>query len=176
MGAVEDVRKALQDVVAPDLEALQVEVKEGFASVEKQFAAVKDGFASVEKLAAIRHDLLLAELRNALAIAESRHEAILKALDLDVAWSGSKRGRHRSKRRRKLRLGSGCPPAIASIQSSGHIAGTRTPPGSGGWRFAEARWVGLSALGSSVGANLGLRPRLVYGALSALLWDRLELS
>jgi hypothetical protein len=76
MGAVEDVRKALQDVIAPDLKALQVEVTEGFASVERQFA-------SVEKLAAIRHDLLLAELRNAQIIAESRHAAILKALDID---------------------------------------------------------------------------------------------
>jgi len=83
MGAVEDVRKALQDVVAPDLKALQVEVKEGFASVEKQFASAKDGFASVEKVAAIRHELLLAELRNARVIAESRHEAILRALDID---------------------------------------------------------------------------------------------
>jgi hypothetical protein len=76
MGAFEDVRKAFQDVVAPDLKALQVEVKEGFASVDKQFA-------SVEKLAAVRHDLLSAELRNAQTIAESRHEAILKALDID---------------------------------------------------------------------------------------------
>jgi len=56
---------AFQDVVAPVLKALQVEVKEGFASVEKQFASVKDGFASVEKVAAIRHELILAELRNA---------------------------------------------------------------------------------------------------------------
>ena len=69
MGAVEDIRKALQDVIAPDLKALQVEVKEGFASVER--------------VAAIRHELVLAELRTALAVAESRHEAILKALDLD---------------------------------------------------------------------------------------------
>jgi hypothetical protein len=69
MGAVEDVRKALQDVIAPDLKALQVEVKEGFASVER--------------VAAIRHELVLAELRTALVVAESRHEAILKALDLD---------------------------------------------------------------------------------------------
>jgi hypothetical protein len=53
MGAIEDVRRAFQDIVAPDLKALQVEVREGFASVEKQFASVKDGFASVEKLAAI---------------------------------------------------------------------------------------------------------------------------
>ena len=35
MGAVEDVRKALQDMIAPDHKALQVEVREGFASVEK---------------------------------------------------------------------------------------------------------------------------------------------
>ena len=63
MGAVEDVRKALQDVIAPDLKALQVEVREGFASVEKQLAAVKDGFISAEKVAAIRHELVLAELR-----------------------------------------------------------------------------------------------------------------
>jgi hypothetical protein len=83
MGVVEDVRKALQDVIAPDIKALQVEVKEGFASVEKQFAAVREGFVSVEKVAAIRHELVLAELRNAQAIAESRHEAILKALDID---------------------------------------------------------------------------------------------
>jgi hypothetical protein len=76
MGAVEDVRKALQDVVAPDLKALQVEVKEGFASVEKQFVAI-------ERVTAIRHELLLAELRTAQVIAESRHEAILKALDID---------------------------------------------------------------------------------------------
>ena len=69
MGAIEDVRRAFQDIVAPDLKALQVEVKEGFASVEK--------------VAAIRHELVLAELRTALAVAESRHEAILKALDID---------------------------------------------------------------------------------------------
>jgi hypothetical protein len=48
MGAVEDVRKALQNVVARDLKALHVEVKEGFASAAKQFA-------SIEKLAAVRH-------------------------------------------------------------------------------------------------------------------------
>jgi hypothetical protein len=69
MGAVEDIRKAFRDVIAPDLKALQVEVKEGFASVER--------------VAAIRHELVLAELRTAVAVAESRHEAILKALDID---------------------------------------------------------------------------------------------
>jgi len=61
MDAVEDIVKALQDVVAPDLKALQVEVKEGFISADKQFV-------SIEKIAAIRHELVLAELRTSLAI------------------------------------------------------------------------------------------------------------
>jgi hypothetical protein len=34
-------------------------------------------------VAAIRHELLLAELRTAQVIAESRHEAIFRALDID---------------------------------------------------------------------------------------------
>src|SRR5450631_1774260 len=76
MDAVEEVRKALQDIVAPDLKALHVEVKEGFASTEK-------GFAAVDKVAAIRHELLLAELRTARVVAESGHETILRALDID---------------------------------------------------------------------------------------------
>jgi hypothetical protein len=67
MGVVDDVRKPLQDVVAPHLKALQVEVKEGFASVER--------------VAAIRHEVGAGGI--ALAVAESRHEAILKALDID---------------------------------------------------------------------------------------------
>ena len=91
MGVVDDVRKPLQDVVAPDLKALQVEVKEGFASVDKQFVLV-------EKVAAIRHELLLAELRNAQVIAESRHEAILKALDIDKRLE---RAKNPSRRRPK---------------------------------------------------------------------------
>jgi Xaa-Pro aminopeptidase len=69
MGVAEDVWKAHRDVIAQDLRALEVEVK--------------DGFASVERVAAIRHELVLAELRTAQAIAESRHEAILRALDID---------------------------------------------------------------------------------------------
>jgi hypothetical protein len=99
MGAVEDVRKAIQDIVAPDLKALQVEVREGFASVEKQFASVKDGFISVEKIAAIRHELVMAELRTSQAIAESRHEAILKALDIDRRLDRIEARKSRSKPR-----------------------------------------------------------------------------
>ena len=96
---VEDVHKALQDVIAPDLKALQVEVREGFISVDKQFAAVKDGFLSAEKVAAIRHELILRELRASLAITEARHEAILKALDIDRRLDRIEARKSRSKPR-----------------------------------------------------------------------------
>jgi hypothetical protein len=92
MGGVEDARKALQDIVAPDLKALQVEVREGFASMDKQFVAV-------DKVAAIRHELVLAELRTSVAVADARHEAILKALDIDRRLDRIEARKSRSKPR-----------------------------------------------------------------------------
>ena len=76
MSIVEDVRKAFQDVLAPDLKALD-------ARLTALESALKEGFASEERVAAARHELILAELRTARAIADSRHEAVLKALDID---------------------------------------------------------------------------------------------
>ena len=67
--------------------------------MEKQLAAVKDGFISAEKVAAIRQELMLAELRNSLAIAESRHETILKALDIDRRLDRIEARKSRSKPR-----------------------------------------------------------------------------
>lgn len=76
MSVVEDVRKALQDVLAPDLKALDAK----FTALEN---AIKEGFSSSERVSAARHELILAELRTAKAIADSRYEAILRALDID---------------------------------------------------------------------------------------------
>ena len=76
MSIVEEVRKAFQDVLAPDLKALD-------ARLTALEGALKEGFASEERVAAARHELILAELRTAKAIADSRHEAVLKALDID---------------------------------------------------------------------------------------------
>jgi hypothetical protein len=76
MSIVEDVRKGIQDVLAPDIKAID-------ARLTALDAAVKEGFASSERVAAARHELILAELRTAKTIADSRHEAILKALDID---------------------------------------------------------------------------------------------
>jgi hypothetical protein len=76
MSIVEDVRKGIQDVLAPDIKAID-------ARLTVLDAAVKEGFASSERVAAARHELILAELRTAKTIADSRHEAILKNLDID---------------------------------------------------------------------------------------------
>jgi hypothetical protein len=76
MSIVEDVRKGIQDVLAPDIKAID-------ARLTALDAAVKEGFASSERVAVARHELIVAELRTAKTIADSRHEAILKALDID---------------------------------------------------------------------------------------------
>lgn len=76
MSVVEDVRKAIQDLVAPDLKALDT-------TVRALDAAVKEGFAATEKLATVRHELILAELKTFQAIENARYESIMKALDVD---------------------------------------------------------------------------------------------
>ena len=76
MSVVEDVRKGIQDVLAPDIKAID-------ARLTALDAAVKAGFASAERVAAARHELILAELKTAKTIADSRHNAIVKALDID---------------------------------------------------------------------------------------------
>ena len=67
MSVVEDVRKGIQDVLAPDIKAID-------ARLTVLDAAVKAGLASAERVAAARHELILAD---------SRHDAIVKALDID---------------------------------------------------------------------------------------------
>lgn len=76
MSVVEDVRKGIQDVLAPDIKAID-------ARLTVLDAAVKAGLASAERVAAARHELILAELKTAKTIAGSRHDAIVKALDID---------------------------------------------------------------------------------------------
>ena len=76
MSAIEDIRKILQDLVVPDLKALDV--------------TVKDGLAAGEKLATMRYELMLAEIKTLRAelkthqtVQDSRYEAIMRALDVD---------------------------------------------------------------------------------------------
>jgi len=65
MCAVDDVRKIVQDLVAPDLKAI----------AERQTAQ--------DLIAAARHNELLAKLETSNTIHTARYEAIMKALDID---------------------------------------------------------------------------------------------
>jgi hypothetical protein len=76
MSVVEDVRKEIQDILAPDIKAID-------ARLTALNAAIKEGFSAEERVAAARHELILSELGTAKVIADSRHEAILKALDIE---------------------------------------------------------------------------------------------
>jgi Lon protease-like protein len=83
MSEIAELRKVFQDLVAPDLKAIQAELSSLKASVDKQFANVDKQFASVEAIAQARNATLLAKLETMEAIQNARHEAIMKALDID---------------------------------------------------------------------------------------------
>ncbi len=72
MGAVEDTRKVIQDLIAPDLKAIAVRLE------------------AVEAIAEARHKELLARLETmeskieaSSTIQTARYDAIMKALDID---------------------------------------------------------------------------------------------
>jgi hypothetical protein len=69
MGSVEDLRKVVQDLVAPDLKALAVRVE----ALEK---SMRDKFASAEDLARARHETVLATIA-------SSHASIMGALEME---------------------------------------------------------------------------------------------
>jgi len=69
MGAVEDVRKLLQDLVTPDLRALAVRVEAlekkidtGFAEVKETISEMKQSIATSDDRAERRHTALLVTL------------------------------------------------------------------------------------------------------------------
>jgi ERCC4-type nuclease len=76
MSEIAELRKVFQDLVAPDLKAIQADLSSLRSSVDKQFA-------SVEAIAQARNATLLAKLETLEAIQNARHEAIMKALDID---------------------------------------------------------------------------------------------
>jgi hypothetical protein len=69
MGNVEDLRKVVQDLVAPDLKALAVRVE----ALEK---SMRDKFASAEDLARARHETVLASIA-------ASHASIMGALEME---------------------------------------------------------------------------------------------
>jgi hypothetical protein len=81
MGNVEDVRKVIQDFVAPDLKALEARL----TALEKE---VKTGFEQVEKLAALRHETVMTTIA-------ANQATIMNTLDMErrLARLESERGK-----------------------------------------------------------------------------------
>ena len=77
MSVIEDTRKVVQDLVAPDLKAIQISIANLEKSVDHRFAALERSidqrFSAAEDIAKTRHDLLLANF-----------DAVIKALDTDA--------------------------------------------------------------------------------------------
>jgi len=77
MGVVEDVRQVLQDVVAPDLKALQTEVEEIEKRIGRIEGRMQTGFQDLE--AKMQRSFQDAEQR-----ATERHTALMNSFDLQT--------------------------------------------------------------------------------------------
>jgi len=87
MGNVEDIRKVVQDFVAPDLKALEArlialekDVKVGFEQADRSSV---ERFANAEKLNQERFASLSEKLSSAEKIATIRHEVVMSALEME---------------------------------------------------------------------------------------------
>jgi hypothetical protein len=105
MGTVEDVRKLLQDLVTPDLKALDARVTALEKKMDLRFEAVELKLDALDKKFELKldaldkkldlktdlldrkidfkFDLLMAEIRGLALVVASNHASILHALDLD---------------------------------------------------------------------------------------------
>ncbi len=101
MSLIDDTRKVLQDVVAPDLKAINVrldavervmnlrfeQVDERFEQIGKRFEQmdrrIDERFAQSEKLTLAKFDQVLARIELLTNVVSANHQAEMKAMDLD---------------------------------------------------------------------------------------------
>ena len=76
MSEIAEIRKIFQDLIAPDVKSVTTDVAALKTSINKQFEAA-------EALADPRYQVVLSKLETMEAIQSARHEAVLKALDID---------------------------------------------------------------------------------------------
>ncbi len=76
MSEIAEIRKIFQDLIAPDVKSIGTELTSFKGSVDKQFAAA-------EALAQARYTTVLAKLETMEVVQTARHDAIIKALDID---------------------------------------------------------------------------------------------
>jgi hypothetical protein len=86
-GMIDDTRKLFQDLIAPELKALQEQVKAletstgtGFTSVEKSMDA---RFSALETVISANKDVVLAQIRSLEGKVDSNHASVLNTLNIE---------------------------------------------------------------------------------------------
>jgi hypothetical protein len=86
-GMIDDTRKLLQDLIAPELKALQEQVKAleastrtGFTSLEKSMGA---RFSGLETTISANKDVVLAQVRSLEGKVDSNHASVLNTLNIE---------------------------------------------------------------------------------------------
>ncbi len=124
MGALEDVRKVIQDLVTPDLKALTVRVDSlektmgsrfsalektmdaKFSAIDARFSAMDDKFSAMEKTfdakleavdtgSRLRDEAILVRLEGLANKMDANHQSLLYALNIDKRLEAIERDRQR---------------------------------------------------------------------------------
>ena len=93
MSLIDDTRKVLQDVIAPDLKAINVRLDAvervmnlRFEQIDKRFEQMEkridEQFAQNEKLTMAKFDQLLARIELLTSVVSANHESEMRAMDL----------------------------------------------------------------------------------------------
>ncbi len=94
MSALDDTRKLLQDMIAPDLKAIGVRLdtlEKKFEAVEKnvdqRFDAAEKNvnvrFDAIERIATLRHELILAKMDNLVSLINAHQDSVSRAMNFD---------------------------------------------------------------------------------------------
>ena len=86
-GMIDDSRKLFQDLIAPELKALQEQVKAlevltnaGFASLDKSIDA---RFSALERVIGANKDVVLAQIKSLEGKVDSNHASVLNTLNIE---------------------------------------------------------------------------------------------
>ncbi len=83
MSVIEDVRKVVQDLVAPDLKAIDARLTGLEKSLNARSDAIVTKLDALDQISRGRHEALLSALKALEGKVDSNHAAVLHALDID---------------------------------------------------------------------------------------------
>ena len=87
MSALDNTRKLLQDMIAPDLKAIGVRLDTLGKNVDQRFEAaeknVNQRFDAIERIATLRHELVLAKMDNLVSLINAHQDSVSRAMNFD---------------------------------------------------------------------------------------------